>query len=108
MNQDDLFDMEIDAGATNCVMGRKRSQSNGRLWAGAIGYAMDALSIPFELPDRHIFDEVKLITCPDWTHYVECTPSTDDHFDRLLRAGVVLVKEKITWDVSWTGNTYEV
>jgi len=88
------------------MMGRKRS-AVGR-WLGAIAYSGDVMSIPFEPPDRRIFDEVKLITCPDWTHYAECIPSTDDHFDRLLRIGVVLVKEKITWDVNWTGNTYEV
>jgi len=89
-------------------MGRKRGKSNGWQWANAIAYAGDVISIPFEPLDRRTFDDVKLITRPDWTHYAECIPSTDDHFDRLLRSGVVLVKEKITWDVNWTGNTYEV
>jgi hypothetical protein len=90
------------------MMGRKKNQSAVGRWLGVVSYAKDAVSIPFEPPDRHTFDEVKLITRPDWVHYVECSPSTDDHFDRLLRAGVMLVKEKITWEGNWTGNTYEV
>ena len=89
-------------------MGRKRSRLTVGQWLGVVAYAGDVMSIPFEPSDRHIFDDVKIITCPDWTQYAEDTPLTDDHFDRLLRAGVMLVKEKITWDVNWVGNTYEV
>jgi hypothetical protein len=56
---------------------------------------------PSDLPDVDKVDEVKLITDKGWLHFTESDLPTDDHFDRLARAGVDFLKEFPTNEILW-------
>jgi hypothetical protein len=53
---------------------------------------LDYMSTPFDPPERGTWDEVRAVTDVGWFCYSEERLSTDDHLDRVARAGFQFVR----------------
>ena len=71
-------------------------------------FDLEFMTRVFEPPERGTWDEVKAVTNVGWFCYSEERLSTDDHLDRVARAGFQFEKGFVTWDSTWSESTWVI